>query len=142
MTNKIIKKEAPEEIPKDALNSSLLRLNSKLAHHNISEEEIKHYGILGQKWGIRKAEAAAERSVRKSRAAMLSRKRNMSDEELKAAVKRLELEKKFTDLAKPDIDPGLAFVSDNATKFMSGVIGSVAGAAGAAIVKEVLKNSG
>jgi hypothetical protein len=95
---------------------------------NISNEtdsennELTHYGVLGMKWGIRndrrdsgsrspkaekpKSERALRKEALKERKAAMTNKRIMSKEELQEAIARLELEKKYADLVKQDIDPG------------------------------------
>lgn len=105
------------------------------------ESELKHYGVIGQKWGIRK-EYSDNNAIRKSRAKMLRTKRLMSDDELAKTVKRLEMEKKLTQLVAEDVVPGRAMVGNQLSKFMSTALGAAAGAAGAAIVKEILKSKG
>lgn len=105
------------------------------------EPQLKHYGVIGQKWGIRK-EFEANKSIRKSRAKMLRTKRLMSDDELAKTVKRLEMEKKLSQLVAEDVVPARAMVGNQLSKFMSTALGAAAGAAGAAIVKEILKSKG
>lgn len=105
------------------------------------ESELKHYGVIGQKWGIRKG-FDQNTSIRKSRAKLLRTKRLMSDDELAKTVKRLEMEKKLSQLVAEDVTPGRAAVTNQMSRFMSSALGAAAGAAGAAIVKEVLKSAG
>ena len=105
------------------------------------EDTLKHFGVIGQKWGIRK-DFDQNTSIRKSRAKLLRTKRLMSDDELAKTVKRLEMEKKLSQLVAEDVAPGRAAVASQMSKFMSGALGAAAGATGAAIVKEVLKSAG
>ncbi|GEM_PF-735387 len=105
------------------------------------ESELKHYGVIGQRWGIRK-DFEANKAIRKSRAKMLRTKRLMSDDELAKTIKRLEMEKKLTQLVADDVVPGRVLVTNQMGKFMSGAFGAAAGAVGAAIVKEALKSAG
>jgi hypothetical protein len=79
-----------------------------------TQEFLAHYGVKGMKWGVRKApdrsRSASNWKARKDkeRAAKLekasSSKRNaakkMSDDELKAAVQRLQLEKQYVELSQ------------------------------------------
>ena len=55
------------------------------------DEYLMHYGVLGMKWGKRKA-----RSFNSSEQA--PKKRRMSNKELQARIKRLKLEKEFSQL--------------------------------------------
>lgn len=61
--------------------------------NNNSEDFLAHYGKLGMKWGVRRsAENQAVRTLRKQRASSLS------DTELKQAINRMSLEKKYREL--------------------------------------------
>ena len=71
---------------------------------------IIHYGIKGMKWGVRK-----DRSKSKSSAV-----KKMSDEDLRAAVNRLQLERQYDSLTN---SPGLG---SKGKKLVSGVIASAA----------------
>ena len=68
------------------------------ADYDEQADNISHYGKKGMKWGVRKDKPKAAGA--KGGEGKLSRKaRKMSDEELRSHVKRLELEKKFTNLS-------------------------------------------
>ena len=55
------------------------------------DEYLMHYGVLGMKWGKRKARASKTSE-------QASKKRRMSNKELQARIKRLKLEKEFAQL--------------------------------------------
>jgi len=135
----IVKSKKVEEVNRDGVE--LRRINAILEHKDVSEDELKHYGVIGQKWGIRK-DFEANKSIRKSRAKMLRTKRLMSDDEMAKTVKRLEMEKKLTQLVADDVVPGRVLVSSQMGKFMSSALGAAAGVVGAVIVKEALKSAG
>lgn len=77
-----------------------------LAKHGIglTEEELEHAGTKGMKWGRRKkkVEAAAEEAKVKS----------MSDDELKARINRIKLEKEYKKLTSPEISEGRKLVAE------------------------------
>lgn len=75
--------------------------------------DLKHYGIKGMRWGIRK-DRSASRSADSVAAKKLKRKRieEMSNTELAQLNKRLQLERQYKDLTKKDTNPGLKFVSN------------------------------
>lgn len=71
------------------------------------DEYLMHYGILGMKWGKRKArtskisEQTLEQTLEQALDQALGqapKKRRMSNKELQARIKRLKLEKEFAQL--------------------------------------------
>ena len=99
------------------------------------DNELRHYGILGMKWGIRRTEAQLAKA--RGRVSELEDKLNkktvgksssptntsskkksikdMSDEELSAKIRRLQMEKQLSDLTKTEakkVSKGHSFVAD------------------------------
>lgn len=72
----------------------------------INEEELMHYGVMGMRWGVRRASKRSGGSKKKkaSRQPQQQPKRRMSNKELQARVKRMQLEKQYRDLTK-DLTP-------------------------------------
>lgn len=63
------------------------------------DEYLMHYGVLGMKWGRRKARASkiSEQTLEQT-LEQAPKKRRMSNKELQARIKRLKLEKEFAQL--------------------------------------------
>ena len=55
------------------------------------DEYLMHYGVLGMKWGKRKARAS-------NSSEQAPKKRHMSNKELQARIKRLKMEKEYAQL--------------------------------------------
>lgn len=75
-------------------------------------DELMHYGIKGQKWGVRRFQNAdgsyTAAGKRRAQQEEKSSVKNMSDEELTKSVKRLSLEKTYKNLTKqPETPSGL-----------------------------------
>ena len=104
------------------------------------DDIIEHYGVKGQKWGVRKSASQISSARNKRRASSpTSKAKNLSDAELKSKVERLRLEKEYVTITK---------TLDNSSPVRSlltkhgGQAASVAvGAATSAIVGRALKNA-
>ena len=67
------------------------------------DEYLMHYGVLGMKWGRRKARASssskkAPKNRHKSSKEEAPKQRRMSNKELQARIKRLKMEKEYAQL--------------------------------------------
>lgn len=97
--------------------------------------ELEHHGIKGQKWGIRRYQNKDGsytddgrkrykngprhtgkddpiKKAREDRKRAYENRRLISDEELRARINRLSLEKQFRDLSRRDLYPGMEIAAD------------------------------
>lgn len=81
------------------------------------QDELMHYGVLGMRWGHRKA----TRNEKTARKKDLKNRRTLSDKDLQQKINRLQSEKKFKELSEADLKPKRTAVK----KFMKTVGGKV-----------------
>lgn len=100
------------------------------------ESILTHFGVKGQKWGVRKAVSSTGGKTPTIRA----KAKKMSDEDLQKAIKRMELEKRYVDLNKQTSNAGKQYakgVLDQAGKGAATMVVTtvLAATVGAAIQK-------
>jgi hypothetical protein len=97
---------------------------------------LKHHGVKGMKWGVRKDRGS--RSPKKSGPAK-AKAHELSDEELKKAVARMEMEKKYHDL----LNPKQKKANNEAANFAKGLgkdlVRNAVSAVGTHVVQQALK---
>lgn len=67
----------------------------------INEEELMHYGVMGMRWGVRRASkrsGGSKKGKKKKASQQQQQKRRMSNKELQSRVKRMKLEKQYREL--------------------------------------------
>lgn len=108
--------------------------------------EIKHYGILGMKWGRRKSRQGANPSSDHTTSRIIRKKHvsEMSNEELKKLTARLQLEKQLKDLNKTDVSAGQKWLAEviqaSGKQLASKYLANAAESGGKALI-EILRKS-
>lgn len=87
----------------------------------MDNNELMHYGVLGMKWGVRKSRSSSgkrsglfKKKAKASTKPQTSKKKSvkdMSDDELRKAINRLEMEKRYKDLSPKQVSKGKQFVN-------------------------------
>lgn len=82
-----------------------------ISDEEIFNQELKHFGVLGMKWGIRRSETKSSKNpseeYTQSRLLKSKSAKELSNAELKALTNRLQLEKQYNDLSPSDYKKGL-----------------------------------
>ena len=91
-------------------------------------EFLKHYGTKGMRWGVRKRR---NESARAKKFNATNRAKKLSDADLKTAIERMDLEKKYVDLSRGTSGAGKKYtreIIENSGKTVAGaVVGGVTG---------------
>jgi len=101
----------------------------------VHQGTMKHYGVLGMKWGVRKSRT---RSSDSSTVQALKKKKTyeLTNEELKTITNRLQLERQYKQLNPSTLDKAGKLVSGILTGPLKGVTqNAIKGVAGSVVEK-------
>ena len=93
-----------------------IEINADSFAQEDDDEGLKHWGVLGMKWGRRKNRSGGVDTSSEDHRTVSSIKKKrvseMSNDELKKLTTRLQLEKQYSDLTKKDTNVGMKIVTD------------------------------
>lgn len=115
---------------------------NKVKHDSLDEDYISHHGILGQKWGVKHGPPYPLDSKTAKRVAgqkVTVNIRDLSDEDLKKIVQRLNMEKQLKDLTKDQKSKGKKFGDKAIDKLGDTTLNIIFGAAESAGKKYLTK---
>ena len=109
----------------------------------MTNNELYHFGVKGMKWGVRKNRSSSDPSSsslskkKKRGLGNISEPKNksvkdMSDEELRNTIARIELENRYKDLSPKKVSAG--------KKFVDRVINNIILPAGEDVTKQLVKS--
>ena len=76
-----------------------------MQHYNQGYDELYHYGKLGMKWGHRKNTSVKNQKPHSRRV------EDLSDDELRRTINRIQMEKQYTQLTTPvNVNKGKEFM--------------------------------
>lgn len=75
----------------------------------MNNNQLKHYGVLGMKWGVRRK---SKQSVETSSSSKSRSVRDLSDAELRQIINRHQMEKQYAQITAKEKSAGAKFVSD------------------------------
>jgi len=74
-------------------------------------EYLKHYGVLGMKWGVRKSRRKAKREA-KAATNRRHRVMDMTDDQIREVIARMKLEREYISLTTPEKSKGRQVVEE------------------------------
>lgn len=87
--------------------------------YKCTNQELRHYGVLGMKWGIRRKRSTIKKSSNKTstdpKESKVKKKKSvseLSDTELRQAINRIQMEKQLAQLTAKEKSAGAKFVTD------------------------------
>lgn len=89
------------------------------------DDFLEHFGVKGMKWGQRKKRSSGRGSGTKT--AYKKPAARLNDAELNRRIKRMELEKKYSDLNQSVTNPGRSYAKGIMSNQGKAVVGTIVG---------------
>ena len=74
--------------------------------------ELRHFGVLGMKWGRRKGSDNSSSDHKTAQSLKTKKLDELTNDELKILTNRMQLERSFKEARKQDLSPSKKYVSD------------------------------
>lgn len=78
----------------------------------MTDTYIEHFGVKGMKWGVRRYQNKDGSLTPAGKKRYSKPVSEMSDQELRAAINRLQMEKQYNQLTQSQVNKGRKFVSE------------------------------
>jgi hypothetical protein len=114
---------------------------TQMAHSVDVGDFLKHHGIKGQKWGIRNPRNRSSSAKEAMRTKYSKPASKLSDAEITKRIKRMELEKRYSDLNKSEVASGKKYASDLLKNSGKAVVGIAVGTVTSHLVGKALKTA-
>lgn len=87
----------------------------------MEDNYLIHHGVKGMKWGVRKKQPTAAGTSSKKKISPAEEAKSMSNEELRAKNRRLQLERRYSELTRPGSKSGKYETTEQAARAGSSV---------------------
>jgi len=87
--------------------------------------DLKHFGILGMRWGIRRGSSKSSEDSLKAKTLRKKKLDQLSNQELKDLNNRLQLERQYKELTAKGVNKGRKKVSEVLSKMGGELVNSV-----------------
>lgn len=102
-----------------------------MRYMNPYRQVLAHHGVLGMKWGVRRSRRELARGNAKY----------LSDEQLQKTIRRIELEKRYTQLTSPEKSGAAKFIKDTLAASSKEVAKNYTSKAMTSTIESILKKT-
>lgn len=102
-----------------------------------ARDYLAHFGVKGMQWGVRKNRSSKSSS---SSSSSKPQAKDMTDDDLKKAISRMQLEKQYSDLSSPPKKSGSNYANSLLQSAGKTAMSTIVAAVTAKAVKKTLGN--